>query len=84
MSRVRRGLAAVALLLVLAPAGHTATLPLTARLAQALAVPGYPKSTSAAVAVDLTSGKLLFAPQSRPVARAGIEREAAGDLRSAA
>jgi serine-type D-Ala-D-Ala carboxypeptidase/endopeptidase (penicillin-binding protein 4) len=50
----------VALLLVLTPAGRTATLPLTTRLAQALAVPGYPKSTSAAVVVDLTSGKLLF------------------------
>jgi serine-type D-Ala-D-Ala carboxypeptidase/endopeptidase (penicillin-binding protein 4) len=60
MSRVRRGLAAVVLLLVLAPAARTAALPLTARLAQALAVPGYPKSTSAAVAVDLTSGKPLF------------------------
>ena len=50
----------MALLLVLAPAGRTATLPLTARLAQALAVPGYPKSTSAAVAVDLATGKPLF------------------------
>ena len=60
MSRVRRGLAAVALLLVLAPAGPAATLPLTARLAQALAVPGSPTSTSAAVAIDLSSGKLLF------------------------
>jgi D-alanyl-D-alanine carboxypeptidase/D-alanyl-D-alanine-endopeptidase (penicillin-binding protein 4) len=50
----------VALLLVLAPAARTATLPLTARLAQALAVPGYPKDTSAAVAVDLTTGKPLF------------------------
>ena len=50
----------MALLLVLAPAGRTATLPLTTRLAQALAVPGYPKSTSAAVAVDLTTGKPLF------------------------
>ena len=60
MTRVRRGLAAVALLLVLAPAARTATLPLTARLAQALAVPGYPKDTSAAVAVDLTTGKPLF------------------------
>jgi D-alanyl-D-alanine carboxypeptidase/D-alanyl-D-alanine-endopeptidase (penicillin-binding protein 4) len=50
----------VALLLVLAPAGRTATLPLTTRLAQALAVPGYPKDTSAAVAVDLATGKPLF------------------------
>ncbi len=50
----------MALLLVLAPAGRTATLPLTTRLAQALAVPGYPKDTSAAVAVDLATGKPLF------------------------
>ena len=61
MTRVRRGLVTIALLLVLAPAGHGATLPLSARLAQALAVPGYAKSTSAAVAVDLSTGELLFA-----------------------
>jgi D-alanyl-D-alanine carboxypeptidase/D-alanyl-D-alanine-endopeptidase (penicillin-binding protein 4) len=36
-------------------------MPLTARLAQALAVPGYAKDASAAVAVDLGTGKLLFA-----------------------
>jgi serine-type D-Ala-D-Ala carboxypeptidase/endopeptidase (penicillin-binding protein 4) len=58
---VRKGFAAVVLLLVLVPAGRTATLPLTTRLAQALAVPGYSKDDSAAVAVDLESGKLLFA-----------------------
>jgi serine-type D-Ala-D-Ala carboxypeptidase/endopeptidase (penicillin-binding protein 4) len=58
---VRRGLAAIAFVLILAPAGHTSALPLTTRLAQALAVPGYPKSTSAAVAVDLSTGNLLFA-----------------------
>ncbi len=58
---MRRGLAAVALLLIVAPAGRASTLPLTARLAQALAVPGYAKSTSAAVAVDLSTGQLLFA-----------------------
>jgi D-alanyl-D-alanine carboxypeptidase/D-alanyl-D-alanine-endopeptidase (penicillin-binding protein 4) len=61
MTRVRRGLAIVALVLVLAPAGRAELLPLTARLAQALAVPGYSKDTSAAVAVDLGTGKLLFA-----------------------
>ena len=60
MCGVPRGLAAVALLLVLVPAGRATTLPLTARLAQALAVPGYSKSTSAAVAVDLSTGRLLF------------------------
>ena len=59
---VRRGLIAVAFLLVLAPAAaRPSTLPLTARLAQALAVPGYSKSTSAAVAFDLSTGKVLFA-----------------------
>ena len=41
--------------------GGLRVLPLTGRLAQALAVPGYTKSTSAAVAVDLRSGTLLFA-----------------------
>ncbi len=60
MTRVRKGLAAVALALVLVPAGHAATLPLPARLAQALAVPGYSKSASAAVAVDLGTGKVVF------------------------
>ena len=59
--RVLRVLAAIALVLIVAPVGRGSALPLTARLAQALAVPGYSKSTSAAVAVDLSSGKLLFA-----------------------
>jgi D-alanyl-D-alanine carboxypeptidase/D-alanyl-D-alanine-endopeptidase (penicillin-binding protein 4) len=61
MVRVRKGLATVVLLLVLVPAGRAAPLPLTTRLAQALAVPGYVKADSAAVAVDLTTGKVLFA-----------------------
>jgi serine-type D-Ala-D-Ala carboxypeptidase/endopeptidase (penicillin-binding protein 4) len=58
---VRRGLVTVALVLALAPAGHAQLLPLAARLAQALAVPGYSKDASAAVAVDLSTGRLLFA-----------------------
>ena len=49
------------LLLVLAAAGHAATLPLAVRLTQALAVPGNSKSDSAAVVVDLATGRLLFA-----------------------
>ena len=48
-------------MLIVAPVGRGSALPLTTRLAQALAVPGYSKSTSGAVAVDLSSGKLLFA-----------------------
>ncbi len=65
MARVRRGLArglaAGALVLLLAPgAGSASRLPLPARLAQALAVPGYSKEASAAVAIDLGSGKPVF------------------------
>lgn len=61
MARVRRALVAIALLLVLAPAGHAAGKPLATRLTQALSVPGYSKESSAAVALDLTTGALLFA-----------------------
>jgi D-alanyl-D-alanine carboxypeptidase/D-alanyl-D-alanine-endopeptidase (penicillin-binding protein 4) len=63
MARVRRALATVALLAALActAAAQAGPLPLATRLAQALAVPGYAKGSSAAVAVDLETGKLLFA-----------------------
>ena len=63
MTRVRRALATVALLAALActAAAQAGPLPLATRLAQALAVPGYAKDASAAVAVDLNTGKLLFA-----------------------
>jgi len=61
MVRVRRGLAIAVVLLVLAPAASAAKLPLTARLAQALAVPGNPTPSSAAVAVDLATGAIVFA-----------------------
>jgi serine-type D-Ala-D-Ala carboxypeptidase/endopeptidase (penicillin-binding protein 4) len=44
-----------------APAAGAATVPLPTRLAQALAVPGNSSAASAAVAVDLASGQLLFA-----------------------
>ena len=63
MTRVRRAFATVALLAALActTAAQAGPLPLATRLAQALAVPGYAKDASAAVAVDLNTGKLLFA-----------------------
>jgi D-alanyl-D-alanine carboxypeptidase/D-alanyl-D-alanine-endopeptidase (penicillin-binding protein 4) len=63
MTRVRRALATVALLAALActAAAQAGPLPLATRLAQALAVPGYAKDASAAIAVDLDTGKLLFA-----------------------
>ena len=61
MAPVRKGFAVVVVLLALVPAARATALPLTARLAQALAVRGYPKDASGAVAVDLTTGKLLFA-----------------------
>jgi serine-type D-Ala-D-Ala carboxypeptidase/endopeptidase (penicillin-binding protein 4) len=57
----RRGLAVVLLVLVLAPCAGAAKLPLPTRLANALAVPGAPARLSGAVAVDLLSGKTLFA-----------------------
>jgi D-alanyl-D-alanine carboxypeptidase/D-alanyl-D-alanine-endopeptidase (penicillin-binding protein 4) len=63
MTGVRRALATVALLAALAcaAAAQAGPLPLATRLAQALAVPGYAKDASAAIAVDLNTGKLLFA-----------------------
>lgn len=62
MTPVRRSLAAVVLLLALAPAaGGASLLPLPTRLAHALAVPGNPATASSAVAVDLRTGMLLFA-----------------------
>ena len=54
-----RRVAAIALLfLVFVPVGRA--LPLTTRLAQALAVPGYDKPSSAAIAIDLATGRTLF------------------------
>jgi D-alanyl-D-alanine carboxypeptidase/D-alanyl-D-alanine-endopeptidase (penicillin-binding protein 4) len=59
MVRVVRRTAAIALLfLVFVPVGRA--LPLTTRLAQALAVPGYAKPSSAAFAIDLATGRTLF------------------------
>src|SRR5581483_9900306 len=63
MTRVRRlGLALALLLVLLAPCATAATRrPLTVRLANALAVPGAPARSSGAVALDLLSGRTLFA-----------------------
>jgi D-alanyl-D-alanine carboxypeptidase/D-alanyl-D-alanine-endopeptidase (penicillin-binding protein 4) len=61
MAAVRRSLLAFALLLVLAPVGRASLLPLPTRLANALAVPGNSAAASSAVAVDLQSGRILFA-----------------------
>jgi serine-type D-Ala-D-Ala carboxypeptidase/endopeptidase (penicillin-binding protein 4) len=57
----RRGLVVAALVLLLAPCAGASSLPLTRRLANALAVPGAPAAASGAVAVDLASGGTVFA-----------------------
>ena len=57
---MRRGLLLVFAALLLAPAGGAARLPLTTRLANALAVPGNSTDQSGAVAVDLVTGRTLF------------------------
>jgi D-alanyl-D-alanine carboxypeptidase/D-alanyl-D-alanine-endopeptidase (penicillin-binding protein 4) len=62
MTRVRRGLLACVLALLLAPCASAAQqLPLTTRLANALAVRGAPARLSGAVAIDLLTGQTLFA-----------------------
>jgi len=59
---VRRGLLVICAALLLAPAaGAASLLPLTTRLANALAVPGNLTAASGAVAIDLTTGRTLFA-----------------------
>jgi serine-type D-Ala-D-Ala carboxypeptidase/endopeptidase (penicillin-binding protein 4) len=57
----RLAVAALALSLVLVPVARGDGVPITTRLARALAVPGYSKTDSAAVAVELRSGTVLFA-----------------------
>jgi D-alanyl-D-alanine carboxypeptidase/D-alanyl-D-alanine-endopeptidase (penicillin-binding protein 4) len=79
---VRRGLLIVGLALVLAcvapvfaGAGTTSLLPLPTRLANALAVPGNSSDDSAAVAVDLVTGRTLFARHADlPLAPASNEK----------
>jgi serine-type D-Ala-D-Ala carboxypeptidase/endopeptidase (penicillin-binding protein 4) len=58
---VRRVVLVVAVLLAAATAAPAATIPLATRLAAALAVPGNAPSASAAVAVDLATGRIVFA-----------------------
>lgn len=59
---MRRGLVATAaLMLVLVPQGLAGSVPLATRLASALAVRGNPPAESAALAVDLASGGVVFA-----------------------
>lgn len=62
MGRVRRGLLAIFLVaLALAPAATGGALPLTARLAGALAVRGNSPALESVVALDLRTGDVLFA-----------------------
>jgi len=61
MLRVRKGLAVVALVLALASQASASRLPLATRLADALAVRGNRPAASAALAVDLRSGAVVFA-----------------------
>jgi serine-type D-Ala-D-Ala carboxypeptidase/endopeptidase (penicillin-binding protein 4) len=58
---VRKGLAVVALAFALCTGASASSLPLPTRLANALAVRGNQPASSAALAVDLRSGGVLFA-----------------------
>jgi D-alanyl-D-alanine carboxypeptidase/D-alanyl-D-alanine-endopeptidase (penicillin-binding protein 4) len=72
---VRRGLLIVCAALLLAPAGGASLVPLPTRLANALAVPGNSSAASGAVAVDLATGRLLFARHADlPLAPASNEK----------
>jgi len=70
----------VASLLVFAPIASADGPPLPTRLAQALAVPGNSPASSAAIAVDLTTGGVVFArhpdaslaPASNEIGRAHV------------
>jgi D-alanyl-D-alanine carboxypeptidase/D-alanyl-D-alanine-endopeptidase (penicillin-binding protein 4) len=57
---VRKALVVLAAAVVLSPQAAGGSLPLTARLANALAVRGNPSSSSAALAVDLQTGGVVF------------------------
>jgi serine-type D-Ala-D-Ala carboxypeptidase/endopeptidase (penicillin-binding protein 4) len=73
--RVRRTLAIAIAVIAFAPAAHADAPPLTARLAQALAVPGNAATSSSAVALDLTTGSVLFARNADlPLAPASNEK----------
>jgi D-alanyl-D-alanine carboxypeptidase/D-alanyl-D-alanine-endopeptidase (penicillin-binding protein 4) len=61
--------------LAFAPLAHAERLPLTTRLANALAVPGISAASSGAIAVDLATGQTLFARnQDTPLAPASNEK----------
>jgi D-alanyl-D-alanine carboxypeptidase/D-alanyl-D-alanine-endopeptidase (penicillin-binding protein 4) len=57
---VRRGLAALAVAFIVCSQAAGGTLPLTARLAYALAVRGNSPAASAALAIDLQTGNVVF------------------------
>jgi len=72
---VRRSLLIVCAALLLAPAGGASLVPLPTRLANALAVPGNSSDASGAVAVNLTTGRTLFARHADlPLAPASNEK----------
>ncbi|MCW2965065.1 MAG: D-alanyl-D-alanine carboxypeptidase/D-alanyl-D-alanine-endopeptidase [Actinomycetia bacterium] len=72
---MRRGLLIVCAGLLLAPAGGASLVPLPTRLANALAVPGNSSDASGAVAVDLATGRMLFARHADlPLAPASNEK----------
>jgi D-alanyl-D-alanine carboxypeptidase/D-alanyl-D-alanine-endopeptidase (penicillin-binding protein 4) len=72
---VRRGLLIVCAALLLAPAAGASLVPLPTRLANALAVPGNSSAASGAVAVDLATGRVLFARHADlPLAPASNEK----------
>ena len=76
MKHVRRGLLlALGVALVLSPAATGGSVPLPTRLANALAVRGNPPSLSAAVALDLQTGSVVFARHADlPLAPASNEK----------
>ncbi|MDX6427497.1 MAG: hypothetical protein QOD52_2902 [Gaiellaceae bacterium] len=72
---MRRGLLIVCAALLLAPAAGASLVPLPTRLANALAVPGNSSAASGAVAVDLATGRVLFARHADlPLAPASNEK----------
>jgi D-alanyl-D-alanine carboxypeptidase/D-alanyl-D-alanine-endopeptidase (penicillin-binding protein 4) len=72
---VRRGLLIVCAALLLASAAGASLVPLPTRLANALAVPGNSSAASGAVAVDLATGRVLFARHADlPLAPASNEK----------
>jgi serine-type D-Ala-D-Ala carboxypeptidase/endopeptidase (penicillin-binding protein 4) len=75
MGSVRRALLVASVALLFVPAGGAGSLPLTTRLANALAVRGNSTDVSGAVAVDLATGRTLFARHADlPLAPASNEK----------